>query len=215
MKEKLNILLVCGAGASSSFMAAKMRNAARDRGLNIAVTARSESEVSNYANEVDAVMVGPHLEGDYASLKQTYGGKCAVILMDSDYYGKLDGNKALDHLITELEKTKGVKKNMAKHNVLLVCGSGASSGFMAANIRKAAAARGVEISVNARSESTVEDYVEEIDCLMIGPHLAHLKNEMEERCEGYDIKVGVIDKAAYARLNGEAALDQILSLFGE
>ena len=93
MKEKLNILLVCGAGASSSFMAAKMRNAARDRGLNITVTARSESEVSNYANEVDAVMVGPHLEGDYASLKQTYGGKCAVILMDSDYYGKLDGNK--------------------------------------------------------------------------------------------------------------------------
>ena len=104
---------------------------------------------------------------------------------------------------------------MAKHNVLLVCGSGASSGFMAANIRKAASARGIEISVNARSESTVEDYVEEIDCLMIGPHLAHLKNEMEERCEGYDIKVGVIDKAAYARLNGEAALDQILALFVE
>ena len=101
---------------------------------------------------------------------------------------------------------------MAKHNVLLVCGSGASSGFMAANIRKAASARGIEISVNARSESTVEDYVEEIDCLMIGPHL---KDEVGERCEGYDIKVGVIDKAAYARLNGEAALDQILALFEE
>ena len=52
---------------------------------------------------------------------------------------------------------------MAKHNVLLVCGSGASSGFMAANIRKAAAARGLAITVNARSEATVEDYVEEID----------------------------------------------------
>lgn len=58
---------------------------------------------------------------------------------------------------------------MKKHNVLLVCGSGASSGFMAANIRKAAAARGLSITVNARSESTVEDYVDEIDCLMIGP----------------------------------------------
>ena len=31
-------------------------------------------------------------------------------------------------------------RKMAEHNVLLVCGSGASSGFMAANIRKAAAA---------------------------------------------------------------------------
>ena len=71
------------------------------------------------------------------------------------------------------------------------------------------------MSVNARSEATVEDYVDEIDCLLIGPHLAHLQQEMEERCEGYDVKVAVIDKAAYARLNGEAALDQVLALFGE
>ena len=91
---------------------------------------------------------------------------------------------------------------MKKHNVLLVCGSGASSGFMAANIRKAAAARGLSITVNARSESTVEDYVDEIDCLMIGPHLASTLPEMEEICEGYDVKVGVIEQAAYARLNG-------------
>ena len=104
---------------------------------------------------------------------------------------------------------------MKKHNVLLVCGTGASSGFMAANIRKAASARGIEMSVNARSEATVEDYVDEIDCLLIGPHLAHLQDEMEERGEGYDVKVAVIDKAAYARLNGEAALDQVLALFGE
>ena len=88
---------------------------------------------------------------------------------------------------------------MKKHNVLLVCGSGASSGFMAANIRKAAAARGLSITVNARSESTVEDYVDEIDCLMIGPHLASTLPDMEEICEGYDVKVGVIEQAA-ARL---------------
>lgn len=104
---------------------------------------------------------------------------------------------------------------MEKHNVLLVCGSGASSGFMAANIRKAASAKGIEITVNARSESTVEDYIEEIDCLMIGPHLAHLTDEMEERCEGFPVKVAVIDKDAYAHLNGEKALDQILALFEE
>ena len=98
---------------------------------------------------------------------------------------------------------------MKKHNVLLVCGSGASSGFMPA------AARGLSITVNARSESTVEDYVDEIDCLMIGPHLASTLPDMEEICEGYDVKVGVIEQAAYARLNGDAALDQILGMFGE
>ena len=53
---------------------------------------------------------------------------------------------------------------------------------MSANIRKAAAARGLSITVNARSESSVEDYVDEIDCLMIGPHLASTLPEMEEIC---------------------------------
>lgn len=104
---------------------------------------------------------------------------------------------------------------MKKHNVLLVCGSGASSGFMAANIRKAAKARNMEITVNARSEATVEDYVDEIDCLMIGPHLASLKEDLEETCAGYPIKVMVCDRDAYAHLNGEKALDQILESFGE
>ena len=104
---------------------------------------------------------------------------------------------------------------MAKHNVLLVCGSGASSGFMAANIRKAASARGLEITVTARSESEVLNYVEDIDCLMVGPHLATVIPSLEEDIEGYDIKSAIIDKDAYAKLNGDKALDQILELFGE
>ena len=104
---------------------------------------------------------------------------------------------------------------MAKHNVLLVCGSGASSGFMAANIRKAASARGLEITVTARSESEVLNYVEDIDCLMVGPHLATVIPSLEEEIEGYDIKIAIIDKDAYGKLNGDKALDQILELFGE
>ncbi|MDY6034238.1 MAG: PTS sugar transporter subunit IIB, partial [Bulleidia sp.] len=101
---------------------------------------------------------------------------------------------------------------MEKLRVLLICGSGASSGFMAANIRKAASSRGIEINVQARSESTVEDYVEDIDCLMIGPHLASIKEDMEEICEGYPIRIGVVDREAYAHLNGDKALDQILEV---
>ena len=56
-------------------------------------------------------------------------------------------------------------------NILLVCGTGASSGFMAKNIRQAAKARNIEIGVKARSDSVVEDYIEDIDLLLVGPHL--------------------------------------------
>lgn len=102
---------------------------------------------------------------------------------------------------------------MEKLNVLLVCGSGASSGFMAANIRKAATARGMDMSVKARSESEIENYIEEIDCLMVGPHLAYLVEEVDMLIGDNDIKVGLMKQEYYATLNGEKALDHILSLF--
>ena len=39
--------------------------------------------------------------------------------------------------------------------IVLCCGSGASSGFMAQNIKKAARKKGMEIDVTARSESLI------------------------------------------------------------
>ncbi len=98
--------------------------------------------------------------------------------------------------------------------VLLVCGSGASSGFMAANIRKTAAARGIKMSVTARSESEIENYIDEIDCLMIGPHLAYLMDEMEEiLADRPNVKAALMKPEYYSHLDGEKALDHILSLF--
>ena len=102
---------------------------------------------------------------------------------------------------------------MKKLNVLLVCGSGASSGFMAANIRKAATARGLEITVTARSESEIENYIDEIDCLMVGPHLAYILDDVEELIDGTNVRVELMKPEYYSTLNGEKALDHILSLF--
>lgn len=104
---------------------------------------------------------------------------------------------------------------MADYSVLLVCGSGASSGFMAANIRKAASARGITMSVTARSESEVLNYVDDINCLLVGPHLASNFDSILEDIEGYDIKCALIPKECYAKLNGDMAVDLILELFGK
>ena len=104
---------------------------------------------------------------------------------------------------------------MKKLNVLLVCGSGASSGFMAANIRKAAKARGLEISVVARSESEIESYVDEINALMVGPHLAYILDEIDEYTHGLPVKVILMKKEYYSTLDGDAALDHLLSEMGE
>ena len=102
MKKKLNVLLVCGAGASSSFMAAKMRLAAKKEKIDLNVSARAESEIVNFVGDVDAIMIGPHLSVYYEEIKERYGEECAVILMKKEYYATLNGDKAIEHLLQEM-----------------------------------------------------------------------------------------------------------------
>ena len=56
--------------------------------------------------------------------------------------------------------------------ILLACGIGASTGFMAANMRKSAKAQGLDVSVHAVSKSQVSDYADKIDVLLLGPHFS-------------------------------------------
>lgn len=100
-----------------------------------------------------------------------------------------------------------------KYRILLVCGSGASSGFMAAAIRKAAAKRGLDISITARSEAVIENYIDDIDCLMVGPHLAYILDDVNNIVGDRDVKVTMVKSQDYATFNGENALDQLLALY--
>lgn len=103
--SKLNVLLVCGSGASSGFMAANMRKAAKELHLDLEVKARSESEIENYIDEIDALMVGPHLEYILDEVEEYIGtADVKVILMKPEYYSTLDGAKAIAHLQEELRK---------------------------------------------------------------------------------------------------------------
>lgn len=92
-------------------------------------------------------------------------------------------------------------------SILLVCGTGMSSGFMAKNIRMAAKARGLDIRFKARSDSEVEEYIEEIDLLLVGPHLKYMFQDLEEIAEPYGVPVKIINEDAYGALDGDAVLD--------
>lgn len=82
-------------------MGTAMRRAIHRRNLNIEVLARSEAEIENYIDEIDVIMVGPHLSVWYEDLQERYGNTCMAILMRGDYYASLDGEAALDHLLAE------------------------------------------------------------------------------------------------------------------
>lgn len=94
-------------------------------------------------------------------------------------------------------------------NILLVCGTGASSGFMAKNIRQAAKARGQQIGVKARGDAEVETYIEEIDLLLVGPHLKYMLQDLEQIAKPHGVPVRIIPEKAYGTLDGNAVLDFI------
>lgn len=103
---------------------------------------------------------------------------------------------------------------MQQLRILLVCGSGASSGFMAANIRKAAGARGLETKIVARGESEIENYIDDIDVLMVGPHLAYILDEVSDYVGDAPVKVILMRPDYYSTLDGNAAVDHLLAELG-
>lgn len=50
-------------------MAANMRKAAKKAGLDYKIQARSEAELEEYADEIDVLMVGPHLKAEFDAIK--------------------------------------------------------------------------------------------------------------------------------------------------
>jgi PTS system cellobiose-specific IIB component len=67
---------------------------------------------------------------------------------------------------------------MTPLKIFLVCGGGASSGFLAGSMRKDAKKKNLSLEIFARSEAVIEAMKDEIDVLLIGPHLRFKEQEL-------------------------------------
>ena len=63
------ILVVCGAGASSTFLASRMRKLVAERGLDVTARAASNLDLNSRLSEARVLLVGPHLESSFAELR--------------------------------------------------------------------------------------------------------------------------------------------------
>ena len=94
-----------------------------------------------------------------------------------------------------------------------MCGAGASSGFMAQAMRKAAKEQGLDdIDVIARSEAEMTNNLKGTDIVMFGPHLAYKKDALAKDLEQYNIPFAFIDKEAYGAIDGAATLKQAMDV---
>lgn len=96
---------------------------------------------------------------------------------------------------------------MEKLNILLCCGAGMSSGFLAQQMRIAAKKAGIMATVEAKSQNNILEDIPNASLLLVGPHLAYAYEELKEKCDPYHVPVLIIPKEMYAGLDGTGLLN--------
>ena len=98
--------------------------------------------------------------------------------------------------------------------IIIVCGAGASSTFVAHRIRRAAEARGLEVTAAATSESELEGALQRADVLLVGAHLEGRLDLLRELATGASVPLAILPERAAVTADGEEALDLALVTAG-
>jgi cellobiose PTS system EIIB component len=103
----MRILVVCGAGASSAFVAHRVRHTGELRGLTLTVAAGSESDLPGSLGPIDVLLVGPYLAPRYEKIRtQAIKLGVGVALLPDTVFASQNGDEALDLAIYAF-KTRG------------------------------------------------------------------------------------------------------------
>jgi PTS system cellobiose-specific IIB component len=92
----MRIVVVCGAGASSTFAALRIRRAAEARGIDVEVRAAGEQTLAAELLDADALLVGTHLAERRSSLAAAAAAASVPLAMLPGETRTLDGDAALD-----------------------------------------------------------------------------------------------------------------------
>jgi cellobiose PTS system EIIB component len=93
------ILLVCAAGMSTSLLVNKMKVAAKNKGLEIDISAMPISEAGSIINEVDVVLLGPQVRFQKAQVDSLVNGTVPVEVIDMLAYGTMNGEAVLNRAL--------------------------------------------------------------------------------------------------------------------
>lgn len=101
----LKVMFVCCAGMSTSLLVEKVNSEVKNRGLEIEVFAKAESEAREDLGQADILLLGPqvrYLESSFS--KDLEGTNTKLGVVDMMAYGTLNASKVLDQIL-ELEKS--------------------------------------------------------------------------------------------------------------
>lgn len=100
--------------------------------------------------------------------------------------------------------------------ILVVCGAGASSTFVALRVRRSAAERGITLSARAVSLELLDSALPGADLVLVGPHLAARLEDVRAAARAVDdgIVVALLPEPAVTSRDGDLALQTALDAAG-
>ncbi|MBL4932729.1 MULTISPECIES: PTS sugar transporter subunit IIB [Clostridium] len=97
------ILLICSAGMSTSLLVSKMQAAAKEQGIEVWINAVAESELRNYEDQIDILLLGPQVRFLLNKLKAKMEPKgVPVDVINTIDYGTMNGAKVLKFALDKL-----------------------------------------------------------------------------------------------------------------
>lgn len=99
----LNILLVCSAGMSTSFLVEKMKKVSKEKNLEVTITASPEASAEEFIGMVDVLLLGPQVKYLEETMKQKFSN-IPVGVIDMKDYGMMNGEKVLNYALELINK---------------------------------------------------------------------------------------------------------------
>jgi PTS system cellobiose-specific IIB component len=99
--------------------------------------------------------------------------------------------------------------------ILVVCGAGASSTFLASRMRLLATERGLDLTARAASNLDIDSRLETARVLLVGPHLAAEFPDLQQAASTHDVPAALLPDTAFGPDGAAAALDQALALLAD
>ena len=96
--------------------------------------------------------------------------------------------------------------------ILLACAGGMSTSLLMNKMEQEAKKRGIEVSVDAVGEKSVEERMWQFDVLLLGPQVRYVVKSIEKLLEG-KAPFAVIGMREYGMMDGKKVLDQALKLY--
>ncbi|WP_010524165.1 PTS sugar transporter subunit IIB [Nesterenkonia sp. F] len=91
--------------------------------------------------------------------------------------------------------------------ILVVCGAGASSTFVAQRIRRGAEAEGLDLRASAGTEAMLPGAVDAVDVVLLGPQLTARAPEIRRCAALVGAAVAVLPESVFRDPDGTAALE--------